>query len=83
MLTEIDLSRTMLSEESIIYMVNNITPNIKKLGLNHLDSVTDMHVKTLVSRCTNLTALDLSETSISKNSLTSIIQHLKPRYVGI
>ena len=59
-------------------MVNNVSPKISKLGLRYLSNLLDEHVTALVSRCNNLERLDLGKTEISNNSVTSIVDHLKP-----
>ena len=57
-------------------MVKNLTPNVQKLSLQDLESVTDEQVSTLVIRCNKLTSLDLFRTSVTNAVLTSIITHL-------
>lgn len=84
-LNEVSFADTKLSEPSIDCLVKNLTPKIKKLNLNHVAdsgiSMSDEHVKSLVTRCTKLSELDLTKntfnTSISDNSVTYIIEHLK------
>ena len=48
------------------------------LNFKMLTSFKDEHVEKLVKRCTKLTVLNLSDTSITKNSINSIIEHLRP-----
>ena len=57
-------------------MVKNLTPNVQKLSLQDLESVTDEQVSTLVIRCNKLTSLDLFRTSVTNAVLTSITTHL-------
>ena len=60
------------------YLVNNISPNIKKFSVEECD-ITDEHIKILVSRCTKIKELRFScPFSITNDSLTHIIDHLKP-----
>ena len=66
-----------ISRNSINYLVNNLTPNISKLSLSN-SPVTDEDVATLVSRCNKLTMLYLNGNLLTNNSITSIIDHLKP-----
>ena len=74
-----------LKGQAIDYLVNNLTTKIEKLSLP-CAAITDEQVKTLVSRCKKLSVLDLSYTyrsdnfqrRITDNSLTHIIEHLKP-----
>ena len=74
-----------LCGRSIDYLVNNLTTKIEKLCLSNAD-INDEQVKILVTRCKKLSVLDLSFTyrsngyrkCITDNSLTHIIEHLKP-----
>ena len=49
-LTEMNLTLTYLSEDSVKFLASNLTPKIEKLSLGQLESVKDEHVKTLVKR---------------------------------
>ena len=73
----IDLSSTGLSKESIDFLVTNITPEVKKINLDHLRNLKDEHVKVLVARCNTLSVLNLQFTSITNDSLTHIIGNLQ------
>ena len=75
-LSEVNFSDTKLSTDSVNYVVKNLTPNVQKLSLQNLESVTDEQVSTLVIRCNKLTSLDLFKTSVTNAVLTSIITHL-------
>ena len=66
----------MLDDPHICALVDNLTPNILKLQLGFQDCVEDKHVNTLVGRCKKITELDLSYTSITNDSMKSIIKHL-------
>ena len=66
----------MLDDPHICALVDNLTPNILKLQLGFQDCVEDKHVNTLVGRCKKITELDLSYTSITNDSIKSIIKHL-------
>ena len=66
----------MLDDTHICAIVDNLTPNILKLQLGFQDCVEDKHVNTLVRRCNKITELDLSYTSITNDSVKSIIKHL-------
>jgi hypothetical protein len=67
---------SMLLDQHVCALVDNLTPNILKLNLCSQKSVTDEHVNTLVSRCNKITELDLSFTEITNDSVDSIIEHL-------
>lgn len=79
-LIDLSLYDTEISEEAINYLANNLTPKIRKLnlacfGANH---IRDEHITTLVSRCNNIVDLDISYSLTDNDSITSIIEHLKP-----
>ena len=76
-LKNVDLSSTGLSKESINFLVNNLTPEVKKLNLGRLRNLKDEHVKVLVARCNTLSVLNLQLTSITNDSLTYIIENLQ------
>ena len=75
-LKQLNLAGTNLSEKSIEYLVNNLTVKMEKLSLFHLSAVSDEYIKILVKRCNRLSALDLGSTSITDDSLTSVIENL-------
>ena len=74
-----------LCGRSIDFLVNNLTTKIEKLCISRA-AIDDEQVKTLVSRCKKLKVLDIShpygthncEMTITDNSLTHIIEYLKP-----
>jgi len=82
-LKEFGLRHHEFSEESFEHLVSNLPTSIEKLGLvlglGQFD--VDKHIKTLVSRCKNLTALSLIGIQITDNTLNSLIEHLKPNLV--
>ena len=73
-LEELTFCQTRLSEESIEYLVRNITPKVSKICLCTNLSVKDEHIYRLVRRCTNLTELNLFRTGITDLSLVYIIE---------
>jgi len=73
-LEELTFCQTRLSEESIDYLVKNITPKVSKICLCTNLSVKDEHIYRLVRRCTNLTELNLFRTGITDLSLFYIIE---------
>ena len=87
-LTELNISKGIQSAESemlytnilldphVCALVDNLTPNILKLELDSQECVQDRHVNTLVRRCNKITDLDLRHTSITNDSVGSIIKHL-------
>ena len=70
------LNRRMLNDRHVCALVDNLTPNILKLNLASQGFVKDKHVNTLVRRCNKITELDLSLTSITNDSIVSIVKHL-------
>ena len=79
-LKEFGLRHHKFSEESFENLVNNLPTCIEKLGLvlGLTEFDVDKHIKTLVSRCKNLTALSLIGIHITDNTLDNLIEHLKP-----
>ena len=65
----------MNQEDSINYLVNNLSPNVEKLRID-MQNITDEHVKALVKRCNKLTELILNSQSITNETVTNIIEHL-------
>ena len=75
-LTEIRF-RSFSSMAQIQALVDNLTPTILKVDLSDNENVYDEHVKKLVKRCNKITHLNLSWTSITIDSVHSIIEELK------
>ena len=60
-------------------LVNNLTENVRQLKLNMQPNLKDEHVKTLVSRCKRIAALDLSHCcNITDVSIDHIMNYLSP-----
>jgi len=76
-LKEINLRKTELSEDSVNFLVNNLTTRVDKLNLEQLKFLKDEHIKTLVKRCTRITSIDLRRTGATNESLKNIIGNLK------
>ena len=74
---ELNIAFTNISEDCIDNLVSKLTTKIEKLNLQELKSITDSHINTLVSRCKKISVLHLKSTSITDNSLTSIIENLQ------
>ena len=78
-LEELSFYKTRLSEDSINYLVKNITPKVSKLSLYTLirDAIViDKYIQVLVKRCTNLTELSLSGSGFTNNSVNYTIENL-------
>ena len=75
-LKNIELALTELSEDSIRFLVNNLTRNVEIIDLGWLSNLKDDHLKVLVTRCNKLSVLNLIHTSITKDSLTHIVENL-------
>ena len=79
-LEELSFYKTRLSEDSIDYLVKNVTPKLSKLSLYTIirDAIViDKYIQVLVSRCTNLTELSLSGSGFTNNSVNYIIENLQ------
>ncbi|XP_054275646.1 S-phase kinase-associated protein 2 isoform X2 [Macrosteles quadrilineatus] len=77
-LVELNLAWTRLNSECIDIVCKLVNENVLKLNLSGcLKSLRNSHVKELVSRCTCLTELDLSDcTEITENCVDEIMKHL-------
>ena len=74
---DLRLPDSQLSENSLHYLVNNLTTKIEMLSLKVQINLNDAHILDLVERCKNLSVLDLESTSINDNSIMGIINNLK------
>ena len=63
------------SSDILTALVDNLTPKILKVDLSNNKYLKDIHVMTLVKRCTKITELNLSYTSITNSSVDSIAKH--------
>jgi hypothetical protein len=73
-----DKNNVPLIEDTISYLVNNLTEKLRQLKLDMQPNLKDEHVKTLVSRCKRITALDLSHCKITDVSIDHIMNYLSP-----
>jgi len=76
-LEELSFFKTRLSEDSMEYLVKNVTPKVLKLSFHTNVIVIDKYILTLVSRCTNLTELSLSGSGFTNNTVNYIIENLQ------
>ena len=63
------------TEDSMSYLVQNISPEIKKISFEGKKNCKDGHLKMLVSRCKKLEELSLRNTSITLIPMTAIIEN--------
>ena len=77
-LTELSITYTKLSEESIDFICENLTPKIEKLDISWHDSLDDEQLKKLLTRCNKLIELDISGTQVSNESIATIVKLLSP-----
>ena len=77
-LTELSITYTKLSQESIDFICENLTPKIKKLDISWDNDFDDRQLKILLNRCNKLTELDFSGTQVSNKSLETIVEKLSP-----
>ena len=59
------------------YLVNNVSPNIEKFSVRECD-FNNEHVKILVTRCSKIKELRFACMEMTNDSVTHIIDHLKP-----
>ena len=76
-LKNVDLFGTGLSNFSLSYLVNNLTPEVERLNIGSLRQLNNEHVKVLVARFNKLSVLNLKNTTITNDSLTHIIKNLQ------
>ena len=74
-LTELNLEEVYCTNDSIDYLVNNLTVNIRKLNLRGIN-IKDHQLKILVTRCNMLTELNLHYTKVSNESVNHILAYL-------
>ena len=77
-LTELNIDNTVLSQESIDFVCENITPKIEKLNISWKDSFGDKQLNMLLSRCKKLTEFAFTGTKVSNKSVRTIIETLSP-----
>ena len=75
-LTELNLEEVYCTNDSIDYLVNNLTVNIRKLNLRGVN-IKDHDLKILVTRCNMLTELNLHYTKVSNESVNHILKYLQ------
>ena len=76
-LKELNLNSTELTEDSVHFLTHHLTPGITKLNLAGFEFISDEDILSLVSRCNQLSSLDLQKTAITNDGLSMIITHLK------
>ena len=75
-LTELNLEEVYCTNDSLDYLVNNLTVNIQKLNLRGIN-IKDHQLKILVTRCNKLTELNLHYTKVSNESVNHILAYLQ------
>ena len=75
-MTELNLEEVYCTNDSIDYLVNNLTVNIRKLNLRGIN-IKDHDLKILVTRCNMLTELNLHYTKVSNESVNHILEYLQ------
>merc|ERR1712008_464400 len=75
-LTELNLEEVHGTNDSIDYLVNNLTVNIQKLNLRGIN-IKDHQLKILVTRCNKLMELNLHYTKVSNESVNHILVYLQ------
>ena len=76
-LRELNIVNSMIGEEELSCLVNNLTSKVEILSFHHVDKLNDGHVDVLVKRCSKLKVLDLRKTVTTKKSLRFIAQNLR------
>ena len=82
-LTELNLENARISQEESLFLVQNLTPKVKKLNPGaRFNKDPDQHIKILVKRCYKLEEIQLKyfehpECHITDSGMNSIIEELK------
>ena len=75
----VELNLGMINEKiSANQLTDYLSTKLEKLSLRDMKSVRDKHIKKLVTKCKKLRILDLGGTSISDDSISTIIESLNP-----
>ena len=75
----VELNLGMINENiSANQLTDYLSSKLEKLSLRDMKSVRDKHIKKLVTKCKKLRMLDLGGTSISDESISTIIVRLNP-----
>ena len=77
-LTELSIHYTNLSQESIDFICENLTPTIEKFDIRWDDDFGDKQLKKLLNRCNKLMELNFSGTQVSNKSVSTIVEKLSP-----
>ena len=75
-LTDTNISRIKLSQETMDFFCANLTIGIEKLDISEQPMFGDDQLKTLVTRCKTVTELAFVDTNVSDESVDLIIQNL-------
>ena len=81
-LTDLDISAASLTQQSIVYICTNLTPNALRVDLSY-NKVKDKHIQLLVEHCNNLEHLDLIDTKVTYKSVTRIVMALSHSLVTL
>jgi hypothetical protein len=75
-LTDLNISDTWISQETMDLLCANLTIGIEKLDISGQPTFGDDELKTLLTRCKTLTELAFDDTNVSDESVDIIIQNL-------
>jgi len=67
---------TELCPESVDYICNNLATTIEKLDISWQQNFEDDQCKTLIKRCTRITELSFGGTSVTNDSMNTIVETL-------
>ena len=82
-LTELSITYTKLSQESIDFICENLTPTIEKFDIRWDDDFGDKQLKKLLNRCNKLTELNFTGTQVSNKSVSTIIEKVSPTLTNL
>ena len=81
-LTDLGISGTSLTQQSIVYICTNLTSDASRVDLSY-NKVKDEHIQLLVEHCNNLEHLDLIDTKVTYKSVTRIVMAISHSLVSL
>jgi hypothetical protein len=66
-----------IRNDQLDLMIDNFPPSLLKVDLSLCNNLTDFHIEKLVHKCNKITEISLWETDVTKQSVISIVKHLK------
>ena len=78
-----DSHPAILSMQSCSFICNNLTCKIEKLSLYDQENIHDFHVEALVTRCNQITELNISSENTTNKAISHIVNNLSESLVKL